>query len=149
VTATDSPGSIDSDIIHAVDFLNLMVYDMGYPHSTYEHARSSLSHWRWIEGLPKEKMILGLPFYSHKDWVSYRDVIARYTTSAAQIDHAGGLDYNGQPTIRAKTELAKKEAGGVMFWELSQDTQDDTSLLMTIWSVAGSLTQQPSPAPPP
>ncbi len=150
VAATDSPGSIDPGVISVVDFLNLMVYDMGYPHSTYAHAQSSLSHWRWSEGLPKEKMILGLPFYSHRDWVSYRDVIARYGTWAAQVDNAGGLDYNGQPTIRAKTELAKSEAGGVMFWELSQDTRDGTSLLETIWSVAGPLTQQPSPpAPPP
>ena len=148
VTANDSPGSIDPGVISVVDFLNLMVYDMGYPHSTYAHAQASLSHWRWNEGLPREKMILGLPFYSHKDWVSYRDVIARYGTWASQVDNAGGLDYNGQPTIRAKTELAKNEAGGVMFWELSQDTRDGTSLLDTIWSVAGSLTQQPTPPPP-
>jgi hypothetical protein len=70
--------------------------------------------------------------------VAYRDIIARYGTWAAQSDNAGGLDYNGQPTIRAKAELASREAGGIMFWEISQDTRDDTSLMKEIWSVVGS-----------
>lgn len=141
VTANDSPGSVDSTIINAVDFLNLMVYDMGNPHSTYSGAQAALTHWKYNEGLPKDKMILGVPFYSHINWVSYKDVIARYGAWAAQVDNAGGLDYNGQPTIRAKSELALMEAGGVMFWEISQDTRDDTSLMSTIWDVVGSTVQ--------
>lgn len=141
VTANDSPGSVDSTIINAVDFLNLMVYDMGNPHSTYSGAQAALTHWKYNEGLPKDKMVLGVPFYSHINWVSYKDVIARYGTWAAQVDNAGGLDYNGQPTIRAKSELALMEAGGVMFWEISQDTRDGTSLMSTIWDVVGSATQ--------
>ncbi|MBU6953331.1 glycosyl hydrolase family 18 protein [Hahella sp. HN01] len=133
VTASDFPGSVDADVINSVDFLNLMVYDLGYPHSTYQHAQNALTHWKFNEGLPQHKAVLGVPFYSHKDWVAYKDVIARYGAGAAQRDDAGGLDYNGQPTIRAKTELALSEAGGVMFWEISQDTRDDTSLMKTIW----------------
>jgi GH18 family chitinase len=34
--------------------------------------------------------------------------------------------------MRRKTELAFKRGGGIMFWELSQDTSDDTSLLTAI-----------------
>lgn len=149
VTAYDGPGSVDSSVINSVDYLNLMVYDMGYPHSTYAHAQNALSHWLYSEGLPKQKAILGLPFYSHQNWVAYRDVIAQYGTWAAQVDNAGGLDYNGQPTIRAKSELARNEAGGLMFWELSQDTTDDTSLLNTLWSVVGDLTRDTSTPTPP
>ncbi len=76
-------------------------------------------------------------------------MIAQYGSWAAQVDNAGGLDYNGQPTIRAKSELARNEAGGVMFWELSQDTTDDTSLLNTIWNVVGDLTKDTSTPTPP
>ncbi|MDX1693582.1 MAG: glycosyl hydrolase family 18 protein [Ketobacteraceae bacterium] len=137
VTATDFPGSVDGAVINSVDFLNLMVYDLGEPHSTYSAAQNALNHWKYNEGLPKDKAVLGVPFYSHKNWVSYRDVIARYGKWAAQVDNAGGLDYNGQPTIRAKSELALMEAGGVMFWEISQDTRDETSLMGTIWEVVG------------
>lgn len=137
VTATDFPGSVDGTVINTVDFLNLMVYDLGEPHSTYSAAQQAIHHWRFSEGLPKEKTVLGVPFYSHKQWVSYKDVIARHGQWAAQVDNAGGLDYNGQPTIRAKSELALMEAGGVMFWEMSQDTRDHTSLMGTIWDVVG------------
>lgn len=138
VTANDWPGSVNAEVINTVDFLNLMVYDMGTPHSTYQHAQNALAHWKYDEGLPKSKAVLGVPFYSHTNWVAYKDIIARYGSSAAQVDNAGGLDYNGQPTIRAKAELAKAEAGGVMFWELSQDTTNGTSLLSTISEVVGS-----------
>ena len=96
-----------------------MVYDLGEPHSTYAAAQNALSHWKYNEGLPKDKAVLGVPFYSHKNWVAYKDVIARYGAGAAQVDNAGGLDYNGQPPFRAKSELALNKAGGIMFWEIS------------------------------
>lgn len=37
--------------------------------------------------------------------------------------------YNGIPTIAKKTQLALDTAGGIMNWELTQDTNDDFSLL--------------------
>lgn len=138
VTADDSPGSVDSTLINTVDFLNLMVYDLGQPHSTYAQAQSALTTWRYNEGLPVSKMVLGVPFYSHKNWVAYKDIISTYGAGAAQVDNAGGLDYNGQPTIRAKSQLALNEAGGIMFWDISQDSRDATSLMTTIWDVVGS-----------
>lgn len=147
VTANDFPGSVNADVINAVDFLNLMAYDLGTPHSTYQHAQNALTHWTYEEGLPKSKAVLGVPFYSHTNWVAYKDVIARYGTSASQVDNAGGLDYNGQPTIRAKAELAKAQAGGIMFWELSQDTTNGTSLLSTIAEVVGNTGGGTTPPP--
>lgn len=137
VTSNDFPGSVDASVIGSVDFLNIMAYDMGYPHSTYEGAKTALNYWINTEGLPKEKAVLGVPFYSHKNWVAYKDVIATYGAGAAYQDDAGGLDYNGIPTIKAKTELSLAEAGGIMFWEMSQDTQDETSLLTAISEVVG------------
>ncbi|MAM88548.1 MAG: hypothetical protein CME36_14685 [unclassified Hahellaceae] len=137
VTHNDWPGSVDSAVIEAVDFLNLMVYDLNYPHSTYQAAQAALTHWKFSEGLPKSKAVLGVPFYSRTNYIAYRDIIARYGAGAAQVDNAGGLDYNGQPTIKAKSELALNEAGGIMFWEISQDTRDNLSLMKTIWDTVG------------
>ncbi|GAA3962133.1 hypothetical protein GCM10022278_20180 [Allohahella marinimesophila] len=137
VTHNDWPGSVGSAVIEAVDFLNLMVYDLNYPHSTYQAAQAALTHWKFNEGLPKSKAVLGVPFYSRTNYLAYRDIIARHGASAAQVDNAGGLDYNGQPTIKAKAELALDEAGGIMFWEISQDTRDNLSLMKTIWDTVG------------
>lgn len=41
--------------------------------------------------------------------------------------------YNGVDTITDKTLYAKENLGGIMIWELTQDTQDaDKSLLQAI-----------------
>jgi GH18 family chitinase len=139
VTGNDWPGSIDSDVINSVDYLNLMVYDNPVPHSTYSAAESAISHWKNIEGLPKDKTVLGVPFYARTNgYVKYKDIIAQYGTEAAYIDDAGGNDYNGIPTIQAKTQLGLEEAGGIMYWEVTQDTLDDTSLMSAIWDVVKS-----------
>ncbi|HYX38142.1 MAG TPA: glycosyl hydrolase family 18 protein [Oligoflexus sp.] len=134
VTASDFPGSTDPGIISAVDYLNIMVYDLDAPHSSLAAAEKAIVHWKRTEGLNRDKLILGVPFYSRaKGYVAYKDIISKYGASAAASDTANdGLDYNGQPTMRAKTKLARQEAGGVMIWEISQDTADETSLLKTI-----------------
>ena len=126
-----------------------MVYDLGDPHSSYAAAENAMNHWRYQEGLPKEKAVLGLPFYSRAGgaYRAYKDIIAQYGASAAYNEGTGGLDYNGIPTIQAKTELALNTGGGVMFWELSQDTLDETSLLSAIWDVV-SDGNDPDPQAP-
>ena len=40
--------------------------------------------------------------------------------------------YNGIETIRKKTRLALQRGGGVMIWDLAQDSNGDTSLLTAI-----------------
>ena len=42
------------------------------------------------------------------------------------------LYYNGIPTIKMKTILAKQEASGVMIWQLSGDAPGPKSLLQAI-----------------
>ncbi|MDQ3231799.1 MAG: hypothetical protein M3Q07_08270 [Pseudobdellovibrionaceae bacterium] len=111
-----------------------MVYDLDEPHSSLAAAVKAIVHWKTTEGLSRDKLILRVPFYSRaKGYVAYKDIISKYGASAAASNTANdGLDYNGQPTMRAKTKLARQEAGGVMIWEISQGTADETSLLKTI-----------------
>jgi len=46
--------------------------------------------------------------------------------------------YNGINTIKQKTQFALKEKmAGVMIWEISQDLNDDRSLLKAINQAAG------------
>ena len=42
------------------------------------------------------------------------------------------IHYNGIKTIRDKTEFAKKNAAGIMIWQISQDTVGKLSLLRAI-----------------
>lgn len=42
--------------------------------------------------------------------------------------HGTEVWYNGSNTIKAKEEYAKKELGGIMMWELTQDALGEKSL---------------------
>ena len=48
------------------------------------------------------------------------------------MDEIDSLYFNGIPTIVNKTQLAKEKLNGVMFWEISQDTVHEMSLLRAV-----------------
>ncbi|MGL1903983.1 MAG: glycosyl hydrolase family 18 protein [Fibrobacterales bacterium] len=138
--------SITDKNLDNYDFINTMTYDYRGPwrpeepgqHSPYEFALSDLEYWKG-RGLPASKIILGVPFYGWNfdeagvpSW-TYKDIVLTYP-GAEDTDAIGQLYYNGQPTIKAKTELALQEAGGIMNWDMAQDIEysDGRSLLRTI-----------------
>lgn len=125
-----------NDVFAEVDFLNIMAYDEygALEHSSMEYAETSLDYWI-ARGLPRSKTVLGVPFYARPSWVAYREYVASDTANAC-IDRVAENYYNGLPTIRAKAQLARTNACGVMMWELSQDTVDQTSLLKALWEVS-------------
>ena len=113
---------IRREIFDHIDFLNIMAYDWNYQqegtnHSPYSLAESALDYWLG-RGCPKEKAVLGLPFYgrSTTQSITYRELVAE-NPAAAQTDTLDGFHYNGIPTLVKKTTLAMEKAGGVMFWE--------------------------------
>ncbi|WP_224369205.1 glycosyl hydrolase family 18 protein [Hyalangium versicolor] len=143
VSGEGIPSSAFSD----VDFLNIMAYDGGYPHSPYSFASQSLSYWLG-RGLAKEKAVLGAPFYgrSPSTALTYAQLVAM-DSQAPYKDNVGDVYYNGIATIQAKAKLGSQQGGGIMIWELSQDTQNDTSLLRAIYQVVssgGGTNQAPS-----
>ncbi len=130
---------IHADVFASLDYLNIMAYDKNsshptLPHSSFGLADSSLAYWSQ-RGCPKEKLVLGLPFYGRSPETPYRELAGR-EKNAHNLDKVGAIFYNGIPTIRAKTRLAMEKAGGVMIWEITQDTHDGTSLLTAIDAVA-------------
>jgi GH18 family chitinase len=44
--------------------------------------------------------------------------------------------YNGIPTIKQKTTLAKEKASGIMIWQLGGDARGSKSLLNAIYKTA-------------
>jgi GH18 family chitinase len=121
-----------------LDFVNIMAYDnKGTEHSSLEFARSALDYWLG-RGLPSEKATLGVPFYAQPIDISYAKIV-RENPAAAQLDSttfAGVVvNYNGIPTIQAKTSLAQQRASGIMFWRLENDASGELSLLSAIHEV--------------
>lgn len=135
------------------DFMNVMSYDRTGPwrpdkpgpHAAYEAAVEDLEYFGVIRQIPKEKMTLGVPFYGYGYGpeptspaisLNFAEIVSCFRGSE-QVDEWKRDDgkiiyYNGIPTIRKKTELAKEKAGGIMIWEVRGDARGSKSLLRAI-----------------
>ena len=121
-----------------MDFVNIMAYDDSGPqHSSLNYAISALDYWL-ERGLLPEKATLGVPFYARPTETPYAQIV-KNNPAAAQLDstlfNGIQINYNGIPTIQAKTHLALQRASGIMFWTLENDTNGDLSLLSAIHQV--------------
>ncbi len=116
------------------DFINVMAYD-GFEHASLNHAQNALDYWL-TRGVPKSKVVLGVPFYSRPLPIPYK-VLVQMDPDAAFVDEVifegTKITYNGIPSIQMKTEIAMRRASGIMIWNLEYDSLDeDTSLLNAI-----------------
>ena len=116
------------------DFINVMTY-AGKDHGTMEQFHKGLEYWS-SRGLPKEKIVIGLPFYSEPGEVTFAK-LTKNDPAAAQVDsfdYIGTVqNYNGIPTIQEKTRIAMEKSSGVMFWALNHDAQGEFSLVNAIY----------------
>ena len=149
-TASYEGGMIPVASIPYFDLVNVMSYDAigptwgsaGAEHSTMAGAERDLKLWLG-RGVRPERLTLGVPFYGYgfggmaPNW-SYRDILARYPMEAGRGDLIGRacagcayITYNSPATLARKADLAGRTAGGVMVWEVSQDT-DDHALTRTV-----------------
>jgi hypothetical protein len=88
--------------------------------------------------VPKDRLILGLPFYGrgygrYTANYSYRDLVAQFGPQTRDVigQVCATCDYvtfNSPATIAGKTALAAAKAGGVIVWEMSEDTAERTLL---------------------
>lgn len=138
------------------DFVNVMSYDRTGPwrpekpgpHAAYEHAVEDLEYFAVERKIPREKMTLGVPFYGYGYGpellspaisMNYAEIVSTFR-GAEHVDEwkrddGKVLYYNGIPTIRRKTELAKAKAGGIMIWQVRGDAKGSKSLLKAIHDV--------------
>lgn len=124
---------VKNDVFGYVDFLNLMAYDQNNgDHSSYAYAQQSINYWA-NRGLPAAKLVLGVPYYARPSWAAFNSKVGQNSANACR-DTDGSDYWNGIPTIRKKAQLAKNY-GGIMTWELSQDTSGSNSLLTAMWEV--------------
>ena len=118
-----------------VDWLNIMAYDGGSPHANYDWSINASTSGRRAACRPARRCsacrstavpaTTPTPSWSAMDPANANRDCA--TVSGAQ------QCYNGIPTIKRKTQWAMANAGGIMNWELSQDTTGSTSLVSAIY----------------
>lgn len=138
------------------DFVNVMSYDrtgswrpeQPGPHATFAHAVEDLEYFGVQRSIPKEKMVLGVPFYGYGFGpaltspaisMDYGQLVTQFPKAAAsdefKLPEGKILYYNGIPTIKQKTALAKEKASGIMIWQIKGDAPGKLSLLQAIQEV--------------
>ena len=140
----DNGLGVPNESFELFDFVNIMTYD-GPDHGTMEQFERGLSYWS-ERGLPKEKIVMGMPFYSHvkdssAEGVTFAKLVQADPAAAKvdEFDYYGMTEvYNGIPTVQAKTRIALDKASGVMFWALDHDAQGEFSLVNSIYQTAHS-----------
>ena len=136
---------ISDNSLNVFDFINIMAYDHTGswapnnpgPHSSFEQAFADLNYWLKDRGLAASKAILGVPFYGYEfksnntssAW-RYSQIVDAYFDAENKDIIGNTIYYNGIPTIKDKTKLAINKGGGVMIWELSQDSQVKSKSLL-------------------
>ncbi|GLY25197.1 glycosyl hydrolase family 18 protein [Micromonospora sp. NBRC 101691] len=137
---------VPTSVFGHVDWLNIMAYDGGSPHANYDWSINAVNGWK-ARGLPASKVVLGVPFYSRPGYYTYAALVGMDPANANRdCTTVGGAQqcYNGIPTVKRKTQWALANAGGMMNWELSQDTTGSTSLVSAIYdTVMGGTTPPP------
>lgn len=138
--------NITTAALDAFDFINIMSYDAKGPwspsspgqHSSFSFSTNGINFWKNTIGIPGDRLNLGVPFYGY-DFINastvnsftYASMVASNSDNA-DLDNVGTAYYNGRPTIEAKVSKAKSEVGGIMIWEIGQDSFDEYSLLTAI-----------------
>ena len=134
--SADNASSMDLSQFAVVDRIHVMSYDRGILHSTYNMAIEDLNTFT-INGIAKQKLFLGVPFYGRTIAApfipsSYEEIMKRYHPPADQ-EQVDGIFFNGITTVQYKACFVRQNGfGGIMIWELGQDTWDETSLLRAI-----------------
>lgn len=116
-------------VLNAVDWVNIMAYDGGdgERHSSYDFAVNSGNYWLQTRKMPASKVVLGVPFYARPSWAAYGDILqADGKAYSKDVSTFNGMEahYNGIDTIKAKTVYAVQHFGGIMVWEITQDTSE-------------------------
>lgn len=129
---TDFSNGVSLESLQAFDWITVMAYDLyGAQHSPLWYAETSIAFWA-SRGMPREKIILGIPLYARPSWKQYRHLVAEDRGNAWR-DYSASPPleswYNGLGTISEKTRLALLKAGGIMFFDIHEDTADATSAL--------------------
>ena len=150
VGASNWGGRHIPDVEDYVDYLQIMAYDFSGPwsdpgpHSAFDDvigsgsdaASTGLAYWVNYRGWPKDKVILGVPFYG-RDFdnnggagITYASILEKYP-DAWKYDQVDNIYYDGIATMVRKAQYVKDhQYPGVMIWELAQDHPADSLSLL-------------------
>jgi GH18 family chitinase len=123
--------AMSDDTLHAYDFINVMIY------SSYDDSVNEMGYYTGTKGVPKDRVTLGAAFFgadNNGQEYAFKDILdadgSAWMKDSATVN-GRTVHYTGVASMKKLTEYAKG-FGGIMFWELSEDTTGDHSLYKAI-----------------
>jgi chitinase len=122
--------SMSDATLHAFDFVNVMIY------SSLSDTMKQAAYYVNTKKVPKNLVVLGAGFFgdSGENEYAYADILeADPTAWSKDTATVGGatVHYEGMATMKQIADVSRT-FGGIMVWELSEDTTDDHSLWKVI-----------------
>jgi chitinase len=124
-------GSMQDATLHTFDFVNVMIY------STYADSVAAMTYYTNTKSVPPSLVTLGAGFFggdSGGNEYAYSDILAAdpgaWAYDQTQVN-GKTVNYTGMASMKKLADYAKG-FGGIMFWELSEDTTDAHSLYKVI-----------------
>jgi chitinase len=123
--------SMQDATLHTFDFVNVMIY------STYADSVSAMTYYAGTKSVPPAQITLGAGFFggdASGNEYAYSAILAADPGAWAydQTQVMGNtVTYTGMASMKKLADYSKG-FGGIMFWELSQDTTDQHSLYKVI-----------------
>lgn len=150
IAMAPSNATFSASVSNLVDYINVMSYGF------FDDEGNQVPLWMFKDytnlhldaGIPRDKLIMGVPFYAKRPYAEGDDSPRTYTY-ASIVDMAypppasnnyGRYSFNGRYLIKDKTSfLIENSIGGIMAWELSQDVDLSSpySLMDAILEEAG------------
>jgi len=128
------------EVVSFVDQVHLMTYEplkevvLKNYQDQFDYAVSNVAN----EKLPKEKVVLGVPFYgrskSKNKFLKYKEIVTNYQPEY-ELDSVNSYQFMNIKSIIKNTLFVKENGwGGILFWELGFDMpiRDSRSLLRAI-----------------
>ncbi len=123
--------SMQDSTLHAFDFVNVMIY------STYADSVSAMTYYKNTKSVPAALITLGAGFFgqdSAGNEYAYSDILAAdsnaWNYDQTQVN-GKTVTYTGAATMKTLADYAHGY-GGIMFWELSEDSTGTHSLYKVI-----------------
>ncbi len=123
--------SMQDATLHTFDFINVMIY------STYSESVSEMTYYTKTKSVPASQVTLGAGFFggdASGNEYAYSDILkadpGAWAYDQTQVQGAT-VNYTGMASMKKLADYAKG-FGGIMFWELSEDTTDAHSLYKVI-----------------
>lgn len=123
------------------DWLHIMTYSMAKTNSPLYFSENSLAYWSNVRKIPKNKLVLGVPFmampsYKTYDWLVKQDIKNAFLNSVPGTKETPlDSNYDGYNRIYEKTKIALRDAGGIFSWTINMDSQTEYNLTKRIGQV--------------